>query len=112
MYDIEDADLSIILSKGFFFDAQEKSHGDRIIWLKYCYEKGSDLTSVCRGGISAGLNLSLYLIRTYCGREVALQSSRCTLVDLDRILSFFEIDVTIIRTTQSLQSTIRLSQML
>lgn len=39
----------------------------------------------CGGGISADLNLSLYLIQKYCGREVALQSSRCTLVDLDCI---------------------------
>jgi len=37
----------------------------------------------CGGGISADLNLSLYLIEKYCGREIALQSSRCTLVDLD-----------------------------
>lgn len=37
----------------------------------------------CGGGISADLNLSLYLIEKYCGREVALQSSRCTMVDLD-----------------------------
>lgn len=39
----------------------------------------------CGGGITADLNLSLYLIRKYCGREIALQSARCTLVDLDRI---------------------------
>ncbi len=39
----------------------------------------------CGGGITADLNLSLYLISKYCGREVALQCSRCTLVDLDRI---------------------------
>lgn len=39
----------------------------------------------CGGGISADLNLSLYLIQKYCGREVALQSSRCTMVDLDSI---------------------------
>ncbi len=37
----------------------------------------------CAGGISADLNLSLYLIEKYCGREIALQSSRCTMVDLD-----------------------------
>lgn len=37
----------------------------------------------CSGGISAELNLSLYLIEKYCGREIALQSARCTLVDLD-----------------------------
>ncbi|MCP4409499.1 MAG: helix-turn-helix domain-containing protein [Gammaproteobacteria bacterium] len=39
----------------------------------------------CGGGISAELNLSLYLIEKYCGREIALQSARCTLVDLDCI---------------------------
>lgn len=39
----------------------------------------------CGGGLTADLNLSMYLINKYCGREVALQSSRCTLVDLDRI---------------------------
>ena len=39
----------------------------------------------CAGGISADLNLSLYLIEKYFGREIALQSSRCTMVDLDCI---------------------------
>ncbi len=39
----------------------------------------------CAGGITADLNLSLYLINKYCGREFALQSARCMLVDLDRI---------------------------
>lgn len=39
----------------------------------------------CGGGMTADLNLSLYLIDKYCGREIALQSSRCTLVDLDRL---------------------------
>jgi transcriptional regulator GlxA family with amidase domain len=39
----------------------------------------------CGGGVTADLNLALYLINKYCGREIALQSSRCTLVDLDRI---------------------------
>jgi len=39
----------------------------------------------CGGGVTADLNLSLYLINKYCGREIALQCSRCTLVDLDRI---------------------------
>ncbi len=39
----------------------------------------------CGGGLTADLNLSLYLINKYCGREVALQCSRCTLVDLDRL---------------------------
>jgi transcriptional regulator GlxA family with amidase domain len=34
------------------------------------------------GGMTADLNLSLYLINKYCGREIALQCSRCTLVDL------------------------------
>ena len=39
----------------------------------------------CGGGVTADLNLSLYLINKYCGREVALQCSRCTLIDLDRL---------------------------
>jgi transcriptional regulator GlxA family with amidase domain len=39
----------------------------------------------CGGGITADLNLSLYLINKYCGREIALQSARCMLVDLDRL---------------------------
>jgi len=38
----------------------------------------------CGGGITADLNLSLYLIEKYCGREAALQGSRCMLVDMDR----------------------------
>ncbi len=133
MYDIDDPDLIIVPSQGFFFDPRATDHFDRIEWLKKSYEQGSDLASVCAGaftlastglldgktatthwglakkfkksfpkvdlrtdrlvtdegrlfcggGISAELNLSLYLIEKYCGREVALQSSRCTLVDLD-----------------------------
>ena len=39
----------------------------------------------CGGGVTADLNLAMYLINKYCGREVALQSSRCTLVDLDKL---------------------------
>jgi transcriptional regulator GlxA family with amidase domain len=39
----------------------------------------------CGGGITADLNLSLYLIRKFCGRDIALQSARCTMADLDRI---------------------------
>ncbi len=38
----------------------------------------------CGGGITADLNLSLHLIEKYCGRESALQGSRCMLVDPDR----------------------------
>ena len=41
-------------------------------------------TLFCGGGVTADLNLSLYLIHKYCGKEVALQSSRCTLIDLNR----------------------------
>lgn len=39
----------------------------------------------CGGGITADLSLALYLINKYCGREIALQCSRCSLVDLDRL---------------------------
>ena len=38
----------------------------------------------CGGGITADTDLSLHLIEKYCGRELALQGSRCMLVDLDR----------------------------
>jgi len=134
MGEIDDVDLIVLPSQGFFFNPQDKSHAERIEWLKTCYEKGADLASVCGGaftlastglldgktatthwglakqfkksfpkvdlrtdqlvtdegrlfcggGISADLNLSLYLIEKYYGREIALQSSRCTMVDLDR----------------------------
>ena len=39
----------------------------------------------CGGGMTADFNLSMYLINKYCGREIALQCSRCTLIDLDRL---------------------------
>jgi len=39
----------------------------------------------CGGGMTADLNLTLYLIYKYCGREVALQCSRCTLIDLNTL---------------------------
>jgi len=135
MKDIEEVDLIIIPSQGFFFDPNSNDHVDRVNWLRFWYDNGADLASVCAGaftlastglldgkiatthwgltkqfkkqfpevrlrtdllvtdqgrlfcggGISADLNLSLYLIEKYCGREVALQSSSCTLVDLDCI---------------------------
>lgn len=40
---------------------------------------------LCGGGMTADLNLSLYLINRYCGRDIALQSSRCALVDINRL---------------------------
>ena len=42
----------------------------------------------CGGGISADLSLALYLIDKYCDREIALECSRCSLVDLDRLSQF------------------------
>jgi transcriptional regulator GlxA family with amidase domain len=135
MNDIEDVDLVIIPSQGFFFESVSTSHANRVDWLKNQYKNGTDLASVCAGaftlastglldgkeatthwgmarqfkktfpkvnlrtdlmvtdqgnlfcggGVTADLNLSLYLINKYCGREIALQSSRCTLVNLDQI---------------------------
>lgn len=132
---LDDVDLIILPSQGFFFNPKDAGHIERIEWLKDRYEKGADLASVCGGaftlastgllngktatthwglakqfkksfpevdlrtdllvtdegrlfcggGISADLNLSLYLIEKYYGREIALQSSRCTMVDLDCI---------------------------
>ena len=134
MHDIEEADLIIIPSQGYYFDPQNEELTERVEWLKKWYENGADLASICTGaftlastglldgrdatthwgmakqfkktfpavnlridlmvtdedrlfcggGITADLNLSLYLINKYCGREIALQSARCTLVDLDR----------------------------
>ena len=135
MHDIQDVDLIIIPSQGFFFDLQSEAHIARVDWLKKWSKNGADLASVCTGaftlaatglldgksatthwgmarqfkktypevklrtdlmvtdegnlfcggGITADLNLSLYLIRKFCGREIALQSARCTMADLDRI---------------------------
>lgn len=132
---LDNVDLIIIPSQGFFFNPNERGHNARVEWLKSSYEQGADLASVCGGaftlastglldgksatthwvlakqfkqsfpevdlrtdllvtdegrlfcggGISADLNLSLYLIEKYCGREIALQSSRCTMVDMDRV---------------------------
>ncbi len=38
----------------------------------------------CGGGMTADMDLSLYLIEKYYGRERALQGAKCMLVDLDR----------------------------
>ncbi|KZL18643.1 HTH-type transcriptional regulator CdhR [Pseudovibrio axinellae] len=135
MDDVDDVDLVIVPSQGFFFYPATKDHGQRIDWLKDIHGRGADLASVCAGaftlastglldgktatthwsmskqfkkqfpkvdlctdllvtdeghlfcggGISAEFNLSLYLIEKYFGREIALQSARCTLVNLDCI---------------------------
>ncbi len=132
--EIEEADIIIVPSQGFYFEQDEALH-QRVDYLTHWYDRGADLASICTGaftlaatglldgktatthwgaakafrkiypavdlkinqmvtdegrlfcggGITADLNLSLYLIGKYCGREVALQCSRCTLVDLDRI---------------------------
>lgn len=41
-------------------------------------------TILCAGGASAGCELSLYLIKKFCGREVALECSKSFLVDMQR----------------------------
>ena len=38
----------------------------------------------CSGGYSAAIDLSLYLVEKYCGHEVALQSSKSMLSDMNR----------------------------
>ncbi len=38
----------------------------------------------CSGGYGAGIDLSLYLVEKYCGREVALQSSKSLISDINR----------------------------
>jgi len=135
MREIENVDLVLIPSQGFFYDLESAAHRARVDWLIECYESGSDLAAICGGaftlastgllngrqatthwglanefrklfpavelkidlkvtdegrlfcggGITADLNLSLHLIEKYCGREKALQVSRCMLVDMDRV---------------------------
>jgi len=134
MHAIDDVDLIVIPSQGFFYDVESQTHKERVEWLKQWYEKGADLAAICAGaftlastglldgrqatthwalanqfkelfpavdlrtdlmitdegrlfcggGITADLNLSLHLIEKYCGREIAVQGSRCMLVDMDR----------------------------
>ena len=134
MHAIDDVDLIIIPSQGFFYDLASDVHKARAEWLLHWYERGADIAAICAGtftlaatglldgkqatthwglanqfrelfpavdlrtdlmitdegrlfcggGITADLNLSLYLIEKYCGREIALQGSRCMLVDMDR----------------------------
>ncbi len=38
----------------------------------------------CSGGANAGVDLALYLVEKYCGREVALQSSKSMIAELGR----------------------------
>ncbi|MFZ3046805.1 MAG: GlxA family transcriptional regulator [Desulfatirhabdiaceae bacterium] len=38
----------------------------------------------CSGGYSAAIDLSLYLVEKYCGHEVALQSSKSLISDMNR----------------------------
>jgi len=135
MLDVDEADLIIIPSQGFFYDLDSETHRARVSWLVERYEKGTDLAAICAGaftlastglldgrtatthwglankfrklfpavnlqvdkmvtdegrlfcggGITADTALSLHLIEKYCGREIALQGSRCMLVDMDRV---------------------------
>ena len=41
-------------------------------------------TLFCSGGYNAGIDLSLYLVEKYCGHEVALQSSKSMISDIER----------------------------
>lgn len=38
----------------------------------------------CSGGYNAGIDLSLYLVEKFCGREIALQSAKTTVSDFTR----------------------------
>jgi hypothetical protein len=53
MHDIKDADVIILPSQGFLFNARDKDHSDRIEWLETWYEKGTDLASVCAGAFNS-----------------------------------------------------------
>jgi transcriptional regulator GlxA family with amidase domain len=39
---------------------------------------------LCSGGVYAAIDLSLYLVEKFCGREVALQCAKSLLVDMPR----------------------------
>jgi transcriptional regulator GlxA family with amidase domain len=39
---------------------------------------------LCAGGVNAGLDLSLYLVEKYCGRDVALQCAKALLIETSR----------------------------
>jgi transcriptional regulator GlxA family with amidase domain len=41
-------------------------------------------TVLCAGGVNAGLDLSLYLVEKYCGRDVALQCAKSLLIETSR----------------------------
>ena len=40
----------------------------------------------CSGGMTAGMDLAIYLVEKYCGHEVALQSSKAMVSDIGRTL--------------------------
>jgi transcriptional regulator GlxA family with amidase domain len=39
----------------------------------------------CSAGVNAGLDLSLYLVEKYCGRQVAVQSAKAMVLDMGRV---------------------------
>ena len=52
----------------------------------------------CSAGVNAGMDLSLYLVEKFCGRQTAVQSAKTMILDLGRemqtdtlqLLSFFQ----------------------
>lgn len=39
----------------------------------------------CSAGVSAGLDLSLYLVEKFCGRKAAVESAKTMVLDMDRV---------------------------
>lgn len=40
----------------------------------------------CSAGLSAGLDLSLYLVEKFCGRQAAIESAKTMVLDMGRVL--------------------------
>ena len=49
MHEMDDVDLVVIPSQGFFYDVESKVHQERADWLRARYAKGTDLAAVCAG---------------------------------------------------------------
>ncbi len=39
----------------------------------------------CSAGVSAGLDLSLYLVEKFCGRQAAVESAKTMVLDMGRV---------------------------
>ena len=54
--------------------------------VKWCPDKliTEDRRVLCSGGVYASIDLSLYLVRKFCGHEIALQTAKSMVLDMPR----------------------------